>query len=387
MSDKAPAPPAPAPPDRAPSGTGAAAPAPADGLPGAPGAHGTAAAAAPAGGPGPSGAAKTAEPPAPAPPRTRPLRSRILRALAAVVLLTATALAVGGSLEGAGTEISEAARRPGGALLLVSAVLANAAGLMLSMLSWRVLVTDGGTGLPLPVAARIFFIGFISKFVPGRIWGVLAHIQLGRDAGVAPERMLAGFGLGLVTGIATGAAAGLLVAPAVLGGHAWVLAPLVLLALAAYARPGWVNRLVAAALKLARRPPVEPGSPRAVRRSILLALASWGVSGLHLWALAVLYGAPAGASLAVTVGGFALATVAGSLAFVLPDGIGARELVLLAPLATLMPLSAATAVVITSRLVCVLSEVAATGAALLWARLARRAPTALSRTTVPEGVR
>ncbi|MEU5163995.1 lysylphosphatidylglycerol synthase domain-containing protein [Streptomyces sp. NPDC020875] len=327
------------------------------------------------------------QPPGPPAGARRSTRSRVLRAAAAVVLLGATALAVGGALDGAGTELAAAARRPGGAVLLAAAVLANAAGLMLSMLSWRVLVADGETRLPAPVAARIFFIGFISKFVPGRIWGVLAHVQLGRDAGVAPERMLAGFGLGLVIGIATGAGAGLLTAPAVLGGHAWALAPLVLLAVAAYVRPGWVNHLVARALRLARRPPVAPGSARAVRRSILLALASWAVSGLHLWALVVLFGAPAGPALPVAVGGFALATVAGSLAFVLPDGIGARELVLLAPLTAVMPLTAATAAVIASRLVCVLSEIAATGAALLWAKLAAPAPGALSRTTVPEGVR
>ncbi|MFE3696219.1 hypothetical protein ACFXPB_37210, partial [Streptomyces sp. NPDC059129] len=249
------------------------------------------------------------------------------------------------------------------------------------------IVVDGKPRLPMPVAARIFFIGMISKFVPGRIWGVLAHLQLGRDAGVPPERMLSGFGLGLVIGVTTGAGAGILMAPVVLGAYAWLFAPLVLLAVAAFARPGWVNRLVAVVLRLARRPAVEPGTPQAVRRSILLALASWAVSGLHLWALVVLFGAPAWGSLALAVGGFSLATVAGSLAFVLPDGVGARELVLLAPLAVVMPLPAATAAVIASRLVCVLSEVAATAAALLWARLARPAPTALSRTTVPEGVR
>ncbi|MFE3021606.1 lysylphosphatidylglycerol synthase domain-containing protein [Streptomyces sp. NPDC059256] len=317
----------------------------------------------------------------------RVLGSRILRPVAVLVLLTATVFAVGGSLQAAGAEISAAARRPGGVLLLFAAVLANTAGLALSMLSWRVLVVDGKTRLPMPVAARIFFIGMISKFVPGRIWGVLAHLQLGRDAGVPPERMLSGFGLGLVIGVTTGAGAGILMAPVVLGAYAWLFAPLVLLAVAAFARPGWVNRLVAVVLRLARRPAVEPGSPQAVRRSILLALASWAVSGLHLWALVVLFGAPAWGSLALAVGGFSLATVAGSLAFVLPDGVGARELVLLAPLAVVMPLPAATAAVIASRLVCVLSEVAATAAALLWARLARPAPTALSRTTVPEGVR
>ncbi|MFE2290557.1 lysylphosphatidylglycerol synthase domain-containing protein [Streptomyces sp. NPDC059452] len=316
-------------------------------------------------------------------------RARVFRLVAALVLIAATCFAVGGALRGAGTEVAQAAGRPGGVLLLVAALLANAAGLVLSMLSWRVLVVDGGAGdggageggVRGPKArtsdiARIFFIGVISKFVPGRIWGVLAHIQLGKALGIAPERMIAAFGLGLVIGMTTGAAAGLLVAPAVFGAHAWVFAPLVLLAAAAVVRPGWVGRLVAWTMRLARRPDrAAASSPRALRLSIGWACASWAVSGLHLWAIAVLLGAPPLLSLPVCVGGFALATVAGSLAFVLPDGWGARELVLLAPLSAVMPLSAAAAAVIASRLVCVLSEVAATGGALLWARAAGPLPT------------
>ncbi|MFL0026255.1 lysylphosphatidylglycerol synthase domain-containing protein [Streptomyces sp. NBUL23] len=321
-------------------------------------------------GPGPGDGTETEAP-------ARPSRhSRLLRTAAALVLIAATAFAVGGSLRGAGTEMAEAAARPGGVLLLVAALLANAAGLALSMLSWRVLVVDGGSTARTSDTARIFFIGVISKFVPGRIWGVLAHIQLGKAVGIAPERMIAAFGLGLVIGMTTGAAAGLLVAPAVFGTGAWVFAPLVLLAAAAVARPGWVGRLVAWTMRLARRPAgAAESSPRALRLSIGWACASWAVSGLHLWAIVVLLGAPPLLSLPVCVGGFALATVAGSLAFVLPDGWGARELVLLAPLGAVMPLSAATAAVIASRLVCVLSEVAATGAALAWARAAGPLPT------------
>ncbi|MFF3097101.1 lysylphosphatidylglycerol synthase domain-containing protein [Streptomyces cyaneofuscatus] len=310
-------------------------------------------------------------------------RARFLRLAAALVLIVATCFAVGGSLRGAGTEMAQAAGRPGGVPLLVAALLANAAGLVLSMLSWRVLVVDGGAEAGSKGAkartsdiARIFFIGVISKFVPGRIWGVLAHVQLGKALGIAPERMIAAFGLGLVIGMTTGAAAGLLVAPAVFGAHAWVFAPLVLLAAAAVVRPGWVGRLVAWTMRLARRPAqAAASSPRALRVSIGWACASWAVSGLHLWAIAVLLGAPPLLSLPVCVGGFALATVAGSLAFVLPDGWGARELVLLGPLSAVMPLSAAAAAVIASRLVCVIGEVAATGGALLWARVAGPLPT------------
>ncbi|MER5883730.1 lysylphosphatidylglycerol synthase domain-containing protein [Streptomyces sp. NPDC001941] len=319
-----------------------------------------------------------------APVRSR--RSRVLRLLVALALVAATCFAVGGSLRGAGTEVVRAAGRPGGAALLVAALLANAAGLVLSMLSWRVLVVDGGSAARACDTARIFFIGVISKFVPGRIWGVLAHVQLGKAVGIAPERMVAAFGLGLVIGTATGAAAGLLVAPAVFGTYAWVFAPLVLVAVAAVVRPGWVGRLVAWTMRLVRRPAgAAASSPRSLRLSIGWACASWAVSGLHLWALAVLLGAPPLASLPVCVGGFALATVAGSLAFVLPDGWGARELVLLGPLSAVMPLPAAAAAVVASRLVCVLSEVGATGAALLWARAAGPLPVPVPRSAFQEG--
>ncbi|MGW0643838.1 lysylphosphatidylglycerol synthase domain-containing protein [Streptomyces badius] len=324
------------------------------------------------------GAARGAEPVDGAAPKaaSRPSRwARVLRPAAALVLVAATCFAVGGSLRAAGTELADAAGRPGGALLLSAAVAANAAGLVLSMLSWRVLVVDGGSPARTSDTARIFFIGVIAKFVPGRIWGVLAHVQLGKAVGITPERMIAAFGLGLVIGMTTGATAGLLVAPAVFGAGAWVFAPLVLVAAAAVARPGWVGRLVAWTMRLTRRSAgAADSSPRALRLSIGWACASWAVSGLHLWVIAVLLGAPPLLSLPVCVGGFALATVAGSLAFVLPDGWGARELVLLAPLGAVMPLSAATAAVIASRLVCVLSEVAVTGAALAWARAAGPLP-------------
>ncbi|MFJ6085074.1 lysylphosphatidylglycerol synthase domain-containing protein [Streptomyces sp. NPDC092369] len=318
-------------------------------------------------------------------PGERPSRrSRVLRVVVAVALIAATVFAVGGSVRGAGSEISQAADRPGGVLLLGAALVANAVGLGLSMLSWRVLLSDGGRRIRAADAARIFFIGVISKFVPGRVWGVLAHVQLGKAVGIAPEQMIAAFGLGLVIGTSTGAAFGLLVAPAVLGAQAWVLAPLILLAAAAVARPGWVNGLVSLTMRLARRPAsAVQGSPRTVRASIGWACVSWVVSGLHLWAIAVLFGAPPLSSLPVCVGGFALATVAGSLAFVLPDGWGARELVLLALLSPVLPLPAATAAAITSRVVCVLSEVAATGGALLWARAA--GPARSPRTSLQEG--
>lgn len=299
----------------------------------------------------------------------------IWRVTAGTVLLGAVAFALVTAVRGeGGTALAEVAR-PENAGWLLAALTANAAGVWLSMLSWRVLVTDPHRTADRTALTRVFFIGLISKFVPGRIWGLLAHLHLGKAAGLSADRVVSAFFLSLVIGLASGAGLGLLVAPATLGGYAWATAPLVLLGAVGLARPGWVNKAVALALRLVRRREVAPhGSDAALRRSLAAALGSWTVSGLHLWILVILLGAPPLTALPLCLGGFALATVAGSLAFVLPDGYGARELVLLLPLAQVMPLPTATVAVVLSRVVCVVSEAAFTGGVLVWARRRNGSP-------------
>jgi uncharacterized membrane protein YbhN (UPF0104 family) len=113
---------------------------------------------------------------------------------------------------------------------------------------------------------------------------------------------------------------------------------------------------------------------------VALQTLSWLVSGLHLWLLAIAMGAPPVRSLALCVGGFGLATVVGLLAVVTPDGLGVREAVLLAVLATVLPVPAATIVALASRLVTTVGEVGLGGAALAVAELMQR-----RRSTVSTG--
>ena len=61
-------------------------------------------------------------------------------------------------------------------------------------------------------------------------------------------------------------------------------------------------------------------SPVSIRRAIGAQTLSWLVFGHHLWLLAVVAGAPAGRSYLVCVAGFAVATVAGLVVTVAPDG-------------------------------------------------------------------
>ncbi|UVS78812.1 glycosyltransferase [Actinokineospora sp. UTMC 2448] len=247
--------------------------------------------------------------------------------------------------------------------LLGAAVAANTAGLVLAMLGWRSVLVDSGPRVGVRDSARIFFVGMVTKLVPGRVWAVLTHVRYGKDAGITPARMVAVYLLNIPIGLLTAAVVGLLAVPA---DTAWAVAVPAAVAVAVFVWPDSVNRLSALTLRLARRErPDRFASPRAVRASIGFSLVSWLVSGLHLWALAVLFGADPGPALPVCVGGFALAMLVGSLVVVVPDGIGAREVVLALPLATILPWPSVAAVLVLSRIAVLVSELLAAGVSLL----------------------
>lgn len=262
---------------------------------------------------------------------------------------------------------------PRAVLLLGAAFVANGAGLWLGMLAWRALLAGLGSPTGRWEGARIFFVGFLAKFVPGRVWTLVANIRMGTSAGITPARMAAAYVLCVVVGSLTGLT---IAAAAVPGGSgpygAWPVAA-ALPVVACLIRPGLVHRAAAAAARLLRRPaPPARASDRGIRLSITAQTLSWAVSGLHLWFLAVAAGASPLPALPVCVGAFGVAVVAGNFAVLLPDGIGVREAVLLAALTTVLPMPAAGAVVLLSRLACTLSEITVAGAALLVARLRAR---------------
>ncbi|HWG99998.1 MAG TPA: glycosyltransferase [Pilimelia sp.] len=270
----------------------------------------------------------------------------------APVLIVAALVGVGAAVWRDGASAVAALSRPGTLPLVAVAVAANLAGLLTGMAAWRVLVPLGGA-----TAARIYFLGQLGKYLPGRVWGVVTHVDLGRRAGVPAERMVTAYVLSIGVTILTGAAVGLLAAPG-----AWIALP-VLGLVVCLLWPGLLNRPLATVARWLKRP-VTPLEPRLVRRSLGLATLSWLVSGAHLWAVAVALGARPWPAAAVAVGAFALATVAGSLSIVTPDGWGVREFALTAVLATVLPLGAAGLAAIASRLICVLVEVCASLAVL-----------------------
>ncbi|MEK9523889.1 flippase-like domain-containing protein [Streptomyces venezuelae] len=300
-------------------------------------------------------------------------RGRLRRALP-VLFPVAVVTGIGFALYDRAGELAALVLRPDSVPYLLAALAANAVAVLFSMATWRTLLADLGPGIPGRTATRIYFTSYLGKYVPGAVWGVLAQLRMGGAAGVSGPVVLAVFLLNLIVAVLTGLAVGPLAAPWTIGAEAWWLVLPGAVTVAWAVRPGLLHQLAAAAARLARRPaPGVRASDRGMRRAMASATASWAVGGLHLWALAVMLGAPPLTALPVCVGGFALATAAASLVVVLPDGWGAREALLLLALTAVLPWQEATAAAVASRVVCTLSEVLVGGAALLLT-LPRRSP-------------
>jgi uncharacterized membrane protein YbhN (UPF0104 family) len=271
--------------------------------------------------------------------------------------------------------LADALTRLDAGAVAVSFVLACAA-LVAQLLSWRSLLDGTGDGsgqrVPLAAAARVYFHGQLGKYVPGSVWAVVAQAELGRAHRVSRARSavvaLGALAVLLVTGgvvAGTGLAAG---SPGSLSTYWWALAlvPLGALGLA----PPVFDRAVALALRLVRRGELAVRvDGRALAASGGWALVMWVLFGLHA---AVLVAATADVDPARAVligtGAFALAWVVGLVVVIAPAGAGPREAALVLALAPVMTAADALLVALVSRVLMVLGDAAAAGAAALVAR-------------------
>lgn len=285
----------------------------------------------------------------------------------ALAVLFAAAVVAGVCVALRGQDWSVLARllHGGSVPALLGAVLVTAAGLLCGTRSWMLTLSAVAVSVPARTGVRMFFVGFMGKFVPGRVWGLIAQMRMGEQAGATKAQMAGTYLVNLVIVLITGGTVGMLVAPALLGDAAgWLLLPPVLL-LALVVRPDLIHRSAGLAARIARRqPPPSPGRPQDLRRSLVYQTLSWVLSGLHVWVIAVLLGAAPLPALSAAVGGFALATVVGTLALFAPDGVGVRELLLVPALATVLPLPAAVATALGSRVLTLVGELATSGVAL-----------------------
>ncbi|SES43363.1 hypothetical protein SAMN05216199_3610 [Pedococcus cremeus] len=305
---------------------------------------------------------------------TRVPRHKVLNALRialAVLVVAAVALAVYRNW----AEVSADLRKiSGGSMLLAAALVAVAP--VLTVLGWRVILTDLGSPLHLAPAGGIYFVGQLGKYVPGSVWSIVAQAEMGTRLRIPRARSavagLITIGLAAVCGFAVGLPAlPLLFRRDDTQSVVWA----VLLALPLFALVLWPRLLnwgIGLGLRLLRREPLEHSlSGRAVLLSGLCFVGAWLASGAQAWVLVRAVGestvSPERLAL-LSVCGFALASSLAMFAVVLPAGVGAREGLLVLLLAPATSTSAATAVVVLSRFLTVMSDVVFAAAGWAWAR-------------------
>jgi uncharacterized membrane protein YbhN (UPF0104 family) len=255
------------------------------------------------------------------------------------------------------------------------AAVAGVVSFLGGMLSFRALL-GAATEAPVsvPVAARIFYLSQLGKYVPGWVWPAVATMTLGRRLGVTSRDGASVWAVSLAVSLCAGGAVGLSASVDAFGAGPWyavaaILAALCLLAVST--SPHVFRRVLSLAMRAIRRQDVTLRlTPPVMRRATGWAVGGWVFGGLHCWALVVALGGEPAASLAPGIAGFALALVAGTLFLPAPGGIGVREFVLAAALGgTLAGASAGSgevlAIVLLSRVMLALLDFAMAGAVLL----------------------
>jgi glycosyltransferase 2 family protein len=248
--------------------------------------------------------------------------------------------------------------------MLLLAFALSIAGLVCNLMVWREVLADLGSRVSVAEAWRIYFIGGLSKYVPGAIWPVLAQAELGADRGVPRSRSALSVILCYAVMTSSGAVVAAITLPFATAGsvgqYFWILflIPVGVLLLS----PPVLNRLLRLVLRLARQSPDQQGvSYRGLARMMVWAIAAWTANGLFIYVLLrQLAGHPQG-TLLVSVGAYALSWVVGFLAVFAPAGAGVREVVMVAVLHT-HPAAIAVTVALASRAISVLAD-AVTGAA------------------------
>ena len=254
--------------------------------------------------------------------------------------------------------------------LLVAAFLAAVAAVTMTMLSWRQVLAELGSPLPVRPAASIFLVGQLGKYLPGSVWPLVTQTAMAAERGVPRLRTVTAGLLGLGIGVITGALVGLpAVAVLVPGAGGVTLAVVGVPLLLATLHPRLLTLLLNTVARLARRPPLErPLGLRGLALAEGWALLAAVAYGLQAYLL--LRGLAPGASVgAVTVvSAFSLAVVAGILFLPAPAGAGAREGALLLVLGPQVGIGPAGALALVSRLVMTVADAVTAGGAALSAR-------------------
>lgn len=245
---------------------------------------------------------------------------------AAVLFFAAKSLATQwGSFESRFTHIQFGWRSIGLATLVVLVTYA------LLIEGWRRILVAWASTLPFNVAARIWFLSNLGKYVPGNIWSLTAMGVMARRRGLSALAAAGSSVIMQTVSLATGAGivmvtgAKLLGEPLLVGAAAAVLLALLLLA------PRYLPPLANWAGKLIGRELLPPSIPAAsVWIAAVASTLSWLFYGIafELFVRGLLGSAPGELSSYIAV--YTAAYILGFISPIAPAGLGVRELTLAA---------------------------------------------------------
>jgi uncharacterized membrane protein YbhN (UPF0104 family) len=322
------------------------------------------------------------------PPAPSPWRARLIVA-ARYLTIAVVAYFIVATTVSQWADVRETFRSLSWGVVILS-TLAAVGSIAAVMMGWRSILADLGHPVPVRAAAQINLVGSLGKYVPGSVWAYVLQMQLGRRFGVPRSRgFLASLVLTLI-GISSGVLVGSLglrsmstmSGPDARTGRYVMWAALALVpVVVAYTNPWVLSRLVGLALRITRREPLErPFSARGLAITFGWGTLGYVFAGLHLWLLAGTVTGTGVRGLVICSAAMALAIIAGTVAFVLPSGLGVRELVISGTLAGVgVPGPQAFALALVSRLLMTVADVGGAGIATAVA-LRKVGPAAQSQT-------
>ena len=171
---------------------------------------------------------------------------------------------------------------------VIGATIAVLAAMGCMMLSWRALLADLGSPLPLRTATRVLFIAQLGKYLPGAVWVAAAQVELGREHEIPRRRSATAAVVSMLVALATALLVAAVALPLssrdAIGQYWWALAlaPPALICL----YPPLTGFLADRALRLARRPPLEHRiSGAGMARAVAWSLLGWVFFSVHAWLL------------------------------------------------------------------------------------------------------
>jgi uncharacterized membrane protein YbhN (UPF0104 family) len=205
--------------------------------------------------------------------------------------------------------------------------------------AWWLLLRGFRLRSSLPTASATWGKSILARYVPGNVFMFLGRAWMSRRQGLDLARVSAAMVYEQALGLSSALVTVALLYP--FWRHHGRIAAWSLVAvpfLVALMHPRVFTPLAARLLRVLKREPLGAALPFAATLGLLCYfVVSWLVAGAAAWLLAASVTAVGARELPVIVAGYAFAYVVGMAAFIFPSGLGVREAVLAATLATRLP--------------------------------------------------